>query len=64
MVDLKAVIFDLDGVLCFTDKFHLEAWTRLAKELDLSLPPDFSLLTKGVGRRDRFAGGSLRGGGG
>ena len=52
MVDLKAVIFDLDGVLCFTDKFHLEAWTRLAKELDLSLPPDFSLLTKGVGRRE------------
>ena len=52
MVDIKAVIFDLDGVLCFTDKFHLEAWTRLAKELDLSLPPDFSLLTKGVGRRE------------
>lgn len=52
MVDLKAVIFDLDGVLCFTDKFHLEAWTRLAKKLDLSLPPDFSLLTKGVGRRE------------
>lgn len=24
MVEIKAVIFDLDGVLCFTDKFHLE----------------------------------------
>lgn len=52
MVEIKAVIFDLDGVLCFTDKFHLEAWTRLAKAHDLSLPPDFSLLTKGVGRRE------------
>ena len=26
----KAVIFDLDGVICFTDKFHYEAWKRLA----------------------------------
>ena len=52
MVEIKAVIFDLDGVLCFTDKYHLEAWTRLAKAHGLSLPPDFSLLTKGVGRRE------------
>ena len=22
----KAVIFDLDGVICFTDKFHYQAW--------------------------------------
>ncbi|MGN0839646.1 MAG: beta-phosphoglucomutase [Candidatus Ornithospirochaeta sp.] len=52
MVEIKAVIFDLDGVLCFTDKYHLEAWTRLAKAHGLSLPPDFTLLTKGVGRRE------------
>lgn len=52
MVEIKAVIFDLDGVLCFTDKYHLEAWKRLAKAHGLSLPPDFSLLTKGVGRRE------------
>lgn len=51
IVKIKAVIFDLDGVLCFTDKYYLEAWTRLAKTHGLSLPPDFSLPTKGVGRR-------------
>ncbi len=26
----KAVIFDLDGVICFTDKFHYQAWKALA----------------------------------
>ena len=26
----KAVIFDLDGVICFTDKFHCQAWKALA----------------------------------
>lgn len=52
MVDLKAVIFDLDGVLCHTDGFHLEAWRILALSKGLSLPPDFSVLSRGVGRME------------
>ncbi len=32
---IKAVIFDLDGVLVSTDEFHFKAWSRLAKELDI-----------------------------
>ena len=29
----KAVIFDLDGVLVFTDKYHYLAWKKLAEKL-------------------------------
>lgn len=29
----KGIIFDLDGVICFTDKYHYLAWKRLADKL-------------------------------
>ena len=29
----QGVIFDLDGVICFTDKFHYEAWKAMADEI-------------------------------
>lgn len=32
MNKLNAVIFDLDGVICFTDKYHFQAWKKLADE--------------------------------
>ena len=31
----KAVIFDLDGVLVFTDKYHFKAWKKLADKLGI-----------------------------
>ena len=31
----KAVIFDLDGVICFTDKYHYQAWKALADKLGI-----------------------------
>ena len=34
------VIFDLDGVLCRTDRYHLAAWQTLAGRLDIAMPPD------------------------
>ena len=33
---MKAVIFDLDGVICFTDKYHYQAWKALADRLGIS----------------------------
>ena len=33
MHDVKGVIFDLDGVICFTDDFHYLAWKKIADEL-------------------------------
>lgn len=33
---IKAVIFDLDGVLVTTDVFHFNAWKKLAEDLGIS----------------------------
>ena len=30
MNTIHAIIFDLDGVICFTDKYHYQAWKELA----------------------------------
>ena len=30
---LEAIIFDLDGVICFTDHYHYLAWKALADEI-------------------------------
>ena len=30
---LEAIIFDLDGVICFTDEYHYLAWKALADSL-------------------------------
>ena len=32
---IKAIVFDLDGVLCFTDQYHYRAWKALADELGI-----------------------------
>lgn len=32
---LKAVIFDLDGVICFTDEYHYLAWKAMADSIDV-----------------------------
>ena len=34
---LKGLLFDLDGVLTNSAKFHLTAWNNLAKELGIHL---------------------------
>ena len=34
---LKGLLFDLDGVLTNSAKFHLTAWNNLAKELGITL---------------------------
>lgn len=28
----RAVLFDLDGVLCSTDQYHYQAWKEIADE--------------------------------
>ena len=32
---MKAFIFDLDGVLVFTDKFHYQAWKAMADRMGI-----------------------------
>lgn len=31
----QAIIFDLDGVICQTDKYHYEAWKKVADSLNI-----------------------------
>ena len=49
---LEGIIFDLDGVLCRTDRYHLAAWRTLAGRLGIALPPDAAERTRGVGRME------------
>ena len=32
---MNAIIFDLDGVLCYTDEYHYMAWKAIADELHI-----------------------------
>lgn len=52
MGKIKACIFDLDGVLVNTAKYHYLAWRRLAKELNFEFTPKDNERLKGVSRMD------------
>ncbi len=47
---VKALIFDLDGVIVDTAHYHYLAWKRLAQELGFDLTLDQNELLKGVSR--------------
>ena len=47
---MKSFIFDLDGVLVFTDKYHYEAWKALADRLHIPFDEDFNNNLRGVSR--------------
>lgn len=49
---IKGVIFDLDGVLVSTDKFHYEAWRQLCLDYGKQLTYEQNDLLRGVGRLD------------
>lgn len=49
---IKAVIFDLDGVLCSTDIFHYKAWKELADNLGIEIPIDLADKIRGISRLD------------
>ncbi|WP_176974236.1 beta-phosphoglucomutase [Trichococcus collinsii] len=49
---LKAVLFDLDGVITDTAKFHFLAWRDLGAELGIIVDEAFNEELKGVSRMD------------
>jgi len=53
-MSLKAIIFDLDGVLTDTAKYHYLAWKKLADELGYYFDEDINELLKGVSRINSF----------
>lgn len=48
--DIKACIFDLDGVIVDTAKYHYLAWRKLANSLGFDFTEEQNELLKGVGR--------------
>lgn len=49
---MKAVIFDLDGVLCFTDQYHYQAWKELADRLGIYFDEKMNDRLRGISRMD------------
>lgn len=49
---LKAVIFDLDGVITDSAKYHYLAWKELADELDIPFDEEYNEKLKGVSRME------------
>jgi beta-phosphoglucomutase len=47
---MKAVIFDLDGVICFTDKYHYQAWKELADQENIYFDETINNRLRGVSR--------------
>lgn len=50
MINIKAYIFDLDGVVVDTAKYHYLAWKRLAAQLGYDFTEEDNRQFKGVGR--------------
>lgn len=48
----KAVIFDLDGVICSTDHSHYLAWKKIAEDLGISFDTALNNRLRGIGRMD------------
>lgn len=46
----KAFIFDLDGVIVDTAKYHFLAWQKIASELGIEFTPEHNEQLKGVSR--------------
>ena len=50
MAIIKTCIFDLDGVICDTAKYHYLAWKRLAQSIGFDLTHEHDEKMKGIGR--------------
>ncbi len=52
MANIQAVIFDLDGVIVHTDKFHYQAWQQLADALNIEFNEAVNHRMLGVSRME------------
>lgn len=50
----KAIIFDLDGVICHTDQYHYMAWKRVADDLGIYFDETINNRLRGVSRMESF----------
>ena len=49
---MKAVLFDLDGVITDTAAYHFEAWKALGTKIGIDIDEEFNEQLKGVSRTD------------
>ncbi len=49
---VTAIIFDLDGVICFTDKYHYQDWKQLADKQGIYFDETINNRLRGVSRMD------------
>lgn len=49
-MNYKGIIFDLDGVICFTDKYHYQAWKEMADDIDVYFDEKINNRLRGVSR--------------
>lgn len=49
---MKAFIFDLDGVIVFTDKFHYQAWKKMADGMGIYFDEIINNRLRGVSRAE------------
>lgn len=51
-MDIKAAIFDLDGVIVSTDEYHYKAWKKIADEESIYFDREINERLRGVGRME------------
>ena len=52
MNTINAIIFDLDGVICFTDQYHYQAWKELADAEGIYFDEKINGRLRGVSRME------------
>lgn len=50
MKEVKGLIFDLDGVIVFTDQFHYQAWKKMADKMGIYFDEEINNRLRGVSR--------------
>lgn len=50
--EIRGFIFDLDGVLVFTDQYHYQAWKMVSNELGVYFDESINNCLRGVGRME------------
>lgn len=51
-MEIKGILFDLDGVLCSTDRCHYQAWKKLADRLGIAFDEQRNQKLRGVSRME------------
>lgn len=51
-MNIKAVIFDLDGVICSTDQYHYRAWKKIADDIHVPFDEYRNNMLRGVSRME------------